>query len=232
MYLLLSCPAYRLEWETYASIYDMWEEAQDLGHRVDLYFPNDNRIPQDRKGIQNHLAQYKLIRERFLSHDYHVWVNVESDVVVPTGGLTKLLDMLYGDLNADVGYGMYVFRNWNKKGESAAGAVNLHYRYRDKPLESMNIGNPISADGMPSYQEWLEKGRIPVSGGALGILAAKRPVLEKVDFRLLGGGHCDVYFMHDVWSAGFDQWGDTSIVCGHKHTDGTILFPPHCEPWL
>ena len=101
--------------------------------------------------------------------------------------------------------------------------INIFERYPGNPR---NEGESLSV--------WPEKlararraGAVICSGAGLGCTLIRRRVLEAIPFRLVDGdgGHCDTYFNRDVLWGGFSQWADMTVRCGHKCTDGTVVWP-------
>ena len=229
--LLISCPTYRLEPETWAGIYVLWAKAKEQ-FRVDIYLPGNNKdeVDLETKGVKNHLGNYNLIRDLVLGGDYAYWLNVESDMILPDNTFDKLTNLIFNH-KADIATGHYVFRNWRKPGEGS-GASNVFARLCDEPGGVKNIGQPISLYRQ-FYQEWLDREIFPCSGGALGCIMVKRWVLEQVPFRIREDKviHCDTFWMEDTWTAKANCVADLSLVLGHKDTDGTILWPNYVEQW-
>jgi hypothetical protein len=229
--LLITTPTYRLEPETWASLYVLWAKAKEQ-FRVDLYLPGDNKdlVDLESKGVRNHLGNYNHIRNLFLDGDFDYWINVESDMILPNDTFEKLTALIF-EHGADIGTGHYVFRNWRKPGEGS-GASNVFARLSEEAGGVKNIGQPISLYRQ-FYKDWLERKIFPCSGGALGCIIAKRWVLEQIPFRIREDKviHCDTFWMEDCWTAKADCVADLSLVLGHKDTDGTILYPFYCEQW-
>lgn len=183
-------------------------------------------------GRANILHNYAKGREMALAGGYDAVLIVESDVVPPPDALDRLAALLApekeGGRGADVAYGLYVFR---PKGAHGGRSVNVFARLHPRPGGCRNIGSPLTAHP-GRYEAALREGVVPCSGGGLGIVLAKRAVFEAVPFRSEGptGNHSDAYWNADVWRAGFEQWADLAVVCGHKTPEGDVLWPPLTQP--
>lgn len=214
MDVLVFTPIYRLEPETVEAIFALeWEGP------ISYLFQRDNPLPGDdrRTGVQNHLHQYQRGREVFLRGRYDAMLVIESDIIPPPDTLKRL-----AALECDVAYGCYVFRGGDGK------TVNVFERYQDG---SLNIGESLSSRG--KWQWALRQGVIDCSGAGLGCVLIRRHVLEAIDFRILTPGvtkiHCDTWFTHDVYKAGFSMRADTAVRCGHKTPAGVVLWPEELE---
>jgi len=193
-------PAYRLEPETTAAVL-----ALSWPGPLTWVVQFDNPTTDGRLNI---LHQYQVGRQRFLAGDDDALLVIESDIIPPPAALVKL-----AALDCDVAYGVYRFR--------VSDVINIFERYPGRPR---NEGESLSL--YPGkLRRALSAGRTACSGGGLGCALIKRRVLEMIDFRLEATAHCDTYFNRDVLRAGFRQMADMSVVCGHKHVDGTILWP-------
>lgn len=213
--VLVFVPVYRLEPETVQAVF-----ALEWGGPLSWLFQRDNPLTEadyddERvRGVLNHVHQYKRGRETFLQGRYDAMLVIESDIIPPPDTLTRL-----AALDADVAYGAYMFRRSRQ--------INLYHHYGEG---ARNPGEPLTV--MPGgWEQAKRQGVVRVSGAGLGCVLIKRHVLEKLDFRTLSPDmsprvHCDSWFTTDVYAAGFQQWADVRAACGHKDTDGTILWPP------
>lgn len=166
-------------------------------------------------GHQDTLHQYQRGREAFLSGPYDAMLVIEDDIIPPPDTLERLIA-----LNADMAYGVYVFRQSRPKWP----VVNIFERY-DPP--GRNTGESLSV-WPEKYAAAVRQGVVPCSGGGLGCVLIKRHVLEAIPFRLEqpNGPHCDSYFTDDVFHAGWTMMADMRVRCGHKRRDtGEILWP-------
>lgn len=207
MDVMVFTPVYRLEPETVKALL-----ALEWDGPLTLVLQRDNPHVGDDKatGVKNHLHQYQRGRETFLRGDYDAMLVIESDIIPPPDTLKRL-----AALDADIAYGVYVFR-------SERPVVNV-FRAYSRP--SRNPGSSLSVvDQM--WPQALKRGVVPCSGGGLGCILIKRHVLEVTPFRMHEyGAYCDSAFTEDVWRAEYDMRADTGVICGHKDTDGRVLWP-------
>jgi hypothetical protein len=208
--VLVFVPVYRLEPETVQAVYHLeWDGP------LSWLFQRDNPYGDSRpKGNQVH--QYQRGREAFLRGRYDAMLVVESDIIPPRDALRRLVA-----LGADCGYGVYQFRR--------SRVINIFELY--PTAEVRNVGESLSIKPHLVARA-LREGKIPCSGGGLGICLIRRRVLERIDFRLPDGeegGFCDSLFTDDVLHNGFSQVADMRVVCGHKDTDGMVYWPEYAE---
>lgn len=213
--VLVFVPVYRLEPETVESVLSLqWDGP------LSWLFQRDNPLAEAEcedervRGVLNHLHQYRRGRETFLQGRHDAMLVIESDIIAPPDTLQRL-----AALDVDVAYGAYIFRR--------SRHINLYHHYGEG---ARNPGEPLTV--MPGgWEQAKRRGVVRVSGAGLGCVLIKRHVLEAVDFRTLSPDmsprvHCDSWFTTDVYAAGFQQWADTAVLCGHKDTDGVVLWPP------
>lgn len=177
--------------------------------------PQAYELMRDQRNIamkRNILHQYQTGRTVFLGGGYDAMLIVEADVVPPADALEKL-----AALDADCAYGVYVHRHGNRP-------INITEKY---PPPAKNRGEPINL--RPGYESYLAQGVIECTGGGLGCVLIRRPVLEQIDFRLGSFGDCDIWFNEDVFQAGFTQKADLSVVCDHLTPDGERLRPAYAR---
>lgn len=222
MDVLVFCPVYRLEPETIDAIF-----ALEWDGPISYLFQRDNPVTDgeispkvegqhDReriRGVLNHHHQYERGREAFLHGRYDAMLVVESDIVPPPYALQRL-----AALECDVAYGVYVFRRHK--------TINIFERY---PQPARNPGESLSVHPRKLW-EALRAGVVECSGAGLGCTLIRRHVLERFPFRTLSADmnpqvHCDTWFTHDVYGAGYSMKADMSVVCGHKDEHGEILWP-------
>jgi hypothetical protein len=206
--VLVFTPVYRLEAETVQAVL-----ALEWDGPLSWLFQRDNPYGDSRpKG--NQLHQYQRGREAFLRGSYDAMLVIESDIIPPKDALKRL-----AGLGADCGYGVYQFRR--------SRIINIFELY--PTAEVHNVGESLSIKPHLIARA-LRDGKIPCSGGGLGICLIRRRVLEKIEFRLPdgeGGGFCDSLFTDDVLHNGFTSLADMRAVCGHKDTDGVIYWPEY-----
>lgn len=200
-------PVYRLEPETVAAVLAMqWDGP------LSWVFQRDNPASGDdyMAGHVNILHQYQQGRQRFLNGNDDALLVIESDIIPPPDTLQKL-----AALDTDVAYGVYRFRK--------SAIINIFERYPGQPK---NEGESLTLHPL-KLKAAREAGVTVCSGAGLGVALIKRHVLEAFPFRTVegDGGHCDTYFNRDVLQNGYTQMADMSVLCGHKDTDGSIIWP-------
>lgn len=134
-------------------------------------------------------------------------------MVVPPDAVGKLAGREYGDLRADVVYGVYVLRH---------GAYVLNaWEY----IGERNLGSSLSIRPR-SMKRAREQGWIRVSGVAWGCTWIGREVLEQVEFTDGGGDNPagDLAFAHACLAAGMVSVARFDVLCGH-YEDGRWLWP-------
>lgn len=165
--------------------------------------------------------KYQTLRERFLAGPYDALLTVEDDMLIPEDALERLLDV-----EADIAYGLYV---WRYEGNHAWSA---HPRVREEdgllkfwPLSTMGEELPRKLWGQ----------RLRVEGLGLGCTLIRRHVLARIPWRrpVVPDAHCnDTYFALDAQEHGFTQVCDLGVVCGHRTGDGRIVWPDPEAPDL
>ena len=207
--VMVFCPVYRLEPETVDAIF-----ALEWDGPITYHFQRDNPLtfPTEREtGVRNHLHQYQRGRDMFLRGDYDAMLVIESDIIPPPDTLKRL-----AAIDTDCAYGAYLFRGGN--------IVNIMERYSEGAL---NVGESLTVRG--KWEDARKQGVIDCSGAGFGCILIKRHVLEDINFRAsvlsTARVHCDSYFTCDVYEAGYKMKADCNIICGHKDTDGSIIWP-------
>lgn len=215
--VLVFVPVYRLEPETVQAVLALeWDGS------ITHVFQKDNPHPEMRdalkRKVMNHLHQYQRGREMFLNGRYDAMLIVESDIIPPANALQRL-----AYAGTDVAYGVYRFRG-------TADIINIWERYPDNNgMRARNVGESLSVRPR-LFVRAVQQGVYPCSGAGFGCVLVRRKVLEKVEFRMeypKNGAYCDTWFTEDVWRAGFSMAADMRVICGHKDTDGTILYPKY-----
>jgi hypothetical protein len=186
--------------------------------KLDMWFSKGDNPFFDSNGRHNIAHNYNKARQWVLDNGYDALITVEADMVIPPDAVTK---MVKAAEDADVVYGLYVFKN--ATGWSAW--TELDY----------NHGRSLSKDKNIARSVWGKT--IEVAGVGNGCTLIKRNVLEKIAFRTdeeNPGTHQDWWFAIDCQTHGFRQVCDTSIVCGHIDTKPSprIIWPDPEQPRL
>ena len=200
MDVMVFCPVFRLEPETVDAIFALEHDGP-----ITYLYQRDNPTPD---GHHNILHQYQRGRAAFLAGSYDAMLVVESDIIPPPDALTRL-----AALQADVAYGVYRFR--------VSPIINVFERY---PEPARNMGESLSLHP-GKLRTAVKRGRVECSGGGLGCVLIRRPVLEAIEFTRRGPADCDTYFNEDVFRGGWSQWAAMDVICGHKNERGEILWP-------
>ena len=159
------------------------------------------------RGVLNHLHQYRRGRELFLAGPYDAMLVIESDIIPPPDTLKRL-----AAIDTDVAYGLYLFRRtrtvnlYEHYGEGARNRQTATYRHGAWEKAARGLTSPAQA-----------RRPHPVTSWRPSTFTLSPEMSPRV---------CDRWFTTDVYAAGFQQWADVRAACGHKDTDGTILWPP------
>lgn len=199
MKVLLFCPTYRLEPETVDAILTL----RAVGP-LDIMFTRDNPHADPFADV---LHNYQKGRQAAIDGDYDAMLTVESDMIPPPDALERL-----SQVDADVALGVYLFRH----GTPVVNALRLEGH--------SNPGQSLSLFPDELKSAW-DRGIVETGGGGLGCTMIRRNVLEAIHFRHAKGGHCDWHFTADALRAGFMHKADFGVLCGHKRSDGVILWP-------
>lgn len=151
--------------------------------------------------------KYQLARERFLQGDEAYFASIEYDMIAPLDALERL-----AALDADIAYGFYVFRH--------VGNRRWNIATRMEQGGAVWLSDDVDCRRVAWGQTLL------VEGCGMGIMLAKRHVVEALPFRNWAGVSCDWAFAYDAKQAGFKQVLDTRVVCGHM-----TLAPEPCVLW-
>lgn len=197
---------------------------------------NDN--PYDSSN-DNIAYQHNKARALLLTGGYDALLSIEADMIIPPNAIEGLIAC-----ESDIAYGLYVWRHRLKRW-SAYTELGVFGGY------SFSLRPETALDAWGNIRE--------VAGVGMGCTLIKRPVLEKLEFRLFDGrqdwladevvragrlmgmeinGNKDVRNMvHDDWLLaleanhhGFIQRCNFSLVCGHIESDGRILWPHISSP--
>lgn len=185
--------------------------------QIDMWFSKGDNPFFDSNGRHNIAHNYNKARKMVLDNDYDALMTVEADMVIPTDALSKMV----AHEDADVIYGLYVFRN--ATGWSAFTELDEKH------------GRSLSKDRNMAKSVWGKT--IEVKGVGNGCTLIKRHVLEEIEFRTNEEHptmHQDWWFAYDCQKHGFKQVCDTSIICGHIDTKPSprIIWPDPEQPRL
>ena len=200
MRILVFCPLNpsmpRLWGQTVTSIFKMeWGEPIEY-----LFRANDNPYPNGglRDKYLNVTHNYNFARRYTIGGRYDALLCVEADMILPPDTLRRLVAC-----DADVAYGLYVFRHTR---HTWSAYIKLGDRH----------GRSLSQEPEQARDLW---GRvIDVQGVGLGCTLIRRQVLEQLDFHLhpeVIQTCCDWLLARDCVRHGFTQRCDTGLVCGH-----------------
>lgn len=236
----------RMEPETLASL-----GALEVGlHEVQIVL---SRRP-GQMGNRHILGQYQRARELALTGGYEALMTVESDMVVPPDALLRLVSVLeagadgasglyahrhayrpglemYNPQMAPNGEFCNVRLLWRDNGHGPLSAADIEQRRTDVQREMcLPVGVQVEIVDITQERAWMQAvwgTVIEVQAAGLGCAMFRRSVLEQVEFRLPGmpTAACDSYFYDDMRAAGMVIRLDMGLICGHKRTDGAILYP-------
>src|SRR5512139_740221 len=196
--VLLFCPTVKLGRETFESIHGL-----HFGGGLDRMFTHDN--PYSEWDGRNVLYNYQKAERIVKAENYDYLLTVEDDMIVPPDALEKMLDV-----DADIVYGVYCFR-------------------KGAPL--LNISKPhdlMESYGLPdNLKEWrkLYGQVIPCGGLGFGCTLIRRSVFDVLQFHSEPGHDADSQIARDALRLGLRQMCDTTVLCGHKRPDTTIVWP-------
>jgi hypothetical protein len=200
MRILLFCPTHRLERETINSIHGLIVPG---GVGLDVMFTRDN--PHGDGSGQNIIYNYQKAERIVKAESYDYLFTVENDVIVPPDALVKLLAV-----DADIVHGVYGFRR---------GKAVLNIMRHDDTRESYSLAGNLRA-----WKKAFGK-VIPCNGLGLGCTLIKRSVFDVLTFHSDLGYDGDTQLRNDAVKAGLSIMADTSVLCGHKRPDGTVIWP-------
>lgn len=194
--------------------------TQQYDHPMDLLIcaGDDAKIGESR--FRAITRKYQSLREKFLSGSWDALLTVEDDMYLPPDALARLVDC-----ESDVAYGLYVWRYESQHWLSA------HPKLREDPDSGEFQFWSISHAPDMTRKLWGQ--RVKVEGLGLGCTLIRRHVMNAIPFRQVSDGACaDTYFAIDCQAAGFTQVCDTGAICGHRRSDGRIVWPDINEPEL
>lgn len=204
-----------------------------------LYSRNDNPFDLSNDNIT---YQHNKARDMFLAGGYDALLSIEADMIPPADTVEGLVGC-----ESDIAYGLYVWRPEHHRRWSAYQTLGIFGGH------SFSLRHDTAKDAWGNVRD--------VKGLGMGCTLIKRPVLERLEFRLYDGrqdwiadevteagrkmgininGNKDVRSMvHDDWLLaleaehyGFTQRCNFGVVCGHIDHDGRILWPHISSPDL
>lgn len=140
--------------------------------------------------------KYQDARDVFLAGKWDYFLSVEYDMIVPPDGLKRLVA-----LDADIAYGLYVFRHGGRRDWSA--------------YTELTVTSGQSLSKQPAEARRLWGSAVNVAGIGQGFTLIKRYVLEAMPFRNWPGVCSDWAMAIDAARAGLTQVADLGCVCGH-----------------
>lgn len=183
----------------------------DWPYPIDYAFGRQDTPPGGDGGYDQITAKYNYARKLVLDNDYDALFTVESDMIIPSMTLQRLIRV-----EADVAYGLYCSRHGRHQW--------LAYAWmNDKNGESVDHGYEWCVDVWGQAAETM--------GVGLGCTLIWRRVLESIEFTRRGGSANDWYFSLDCRKNGFVQKHDFGIICGHidKERDRIRVIWPSIE---
>ncbi len=198
MRVLLFCPTVKLSRATFEAIHGLRYDGT-----LDRLFTFDN--PYGDGDARNVLHNYQKAERIVKAEGYDYLFTVEDDILPPYDALEKLMA-----LDADIAYGVYCFRK---------GKPTLNISRPDDTGQSYSLPTNIG--------KWhdLFGQVIPCGGLGLGCTLIKRSVLNVLQFHSLSGYDGDTQMALDAQRLGLRQMCDTTVLCGHRHANSTILWP-------
>lgn len=162
-----------------------------------------------RRGYVEICRKYNEAREIVLRNGYDAMFCAESDMLLPTDALQKLVRV-----DADVAYGLTVWRHGQTKWSAAREIGETHViQFSDDPdFARANWGKVVDVQGVGTFCTLIH-----------------RRVLEALQFRLTDAPYLcvDWHMSLDCIARGFTQKCDLSVVCGHMTLTPTprVLWP-------
>jgi hypothetical protein len=196
--VLLFCPTVKLSRATFEAIHGLHFDGT-----LDRMFTYDN--PHGDHAAQNVIYNYRKAERIVKAEGYDYLLTVEDDMLPPPDALEKLIA-----LDADIAYGVYCFRK---------GKPTINIARPDDLMQCYSLPHNLAA--------WAELfGQAIECGGlGLGCTLIKRSVFDVLEFHSVKGFDADTQLAKDAMRLGLRQRCDTSVLCGHRRDDGTIVWP-------
>jgi hypothetical protein len=196
--VLLFCPTVKLSHAVFDAIH-----ALHFDGTLDRLFTHDN--PYGEINGKNILHNYQKAERIVKAENYDYLLTVEDDIIPPPDALEKMIAV-----DADIVYGVYCFRR---------GRPMLNIAKPYDLTESYSLPNNI--------KDWqtLCGQIIPCGGLGFGCTLIKRSVFNAVSLHSDSGTDADSQLAHDARRLGLSQMCDTTVLCGHRRPDNTIVWP-------
>lgn len=176
---------------------------------IDLLFSLDNPHPGLANAGRNIQLNYEKMRQLVISEGYNkAWI-VESDTIPPVDALERLMAV-----DAPVVSGLYALRQGSRP-------PNLFFK------GTSGMGQVLNWDQVKA--NWGKV--IEVGGSCMGCILFDRTVLEKWTFQRSDYFLApDMPMMNWMCKEEIKQMADVGVVCGHKASNGEIIWPDKDEP--
>lgn len=193
--VLLFCPTVKLTRDVTMAIHGI-----QFSGGLDVMFTHDN----PHLGGQNIFYNYAKAERIVKAESYDYLFIVEDDMLPPPDALEKLIA-----LDADIAYGVYCFR-------------------RGVPLINIQRPDVVESYGLPqNMKAWKALFGTVIECGGLGFgcTLIKRSVFDVAPLHSTSGGDADSQLAKDARQFGLKQMSDTSVLCGHRRADTTVIWP-------
>lgn len=200
--VLIFCPTYRQNIETLLAINGLTHDDT-----VDFFFSRDNPYRGDQQN-KNILHQFKKAQTLAAQGGYTHILTIEDDMIPPADAIINMFDAM-ARTGAGVVYGVYHFRRLSLVGN----------------VTEKNTGASIDA------KTWrgAYKKRATIESGGLGwgCTLIKAEIFCSTDLitRNDSGTDSDTNFSIYCRKNGIKQVADFRVLCGHKRSDGIVLYP-------
>ena len=147
-----------------------------------------------------------LARIKFLKGDYDYLFSLESDIMIPKDGLTRLLKHA-----KEVVTGLYLIGNDKIK----IPCITLPEWQEN--LKAFGTRLLMKEE----VEQYVGHGLKRVQAGGFGCCLMSRAVVEKQGFYYdpRFQGHSDIYFFNDIFMKKIPVFVDTDLICDHDNSD-------------
>jgi GT2 family glycosyltransferase len=169
------------------------DKNRKLKHKTKMirYVPKEDELPFDVI-----LSARKRVQQEFLKGDYDYLFFVDSDVILPSDVIEKLIEN-----DKDIITGVYLV---GKIVNGKPGVFPVLYDFSGDKARMMSL------------KEVLPNRTMKIAVGGFGCTLIKRKVMEKIELRRKDNTTEDVFFYKDARDEhGFETWCDTSVKCDH-----------------